>query len=916
MSVVHWTGIDATARRQLISFLGNPLGYVFILGFVLIAGAVLFWLESGGSSYFARNIADLGPWLRDDAFGWLLAVLLPALAMGAWAAERDHGTEEHLLTLPLSPLDALLGKWLAIAAFFTLALLCTLSHVGVVAWLGDPDWGAVFANYLGWWLAGLAFAAIALFASTLVSLPAIAFVIGVVGCAIAQWAFHVFGYYDGFARGVVSIGAVASALAVAAGALGAATFVLSSRRWRPGSHAVVVTQVASLVFALVLVANLARLGGRAGLDVDTTVEGLSSVSPASVQALRALQAPVTITAFISRDLPPELALKGKEVIDKLKAIERAAPSMIRLDIRYPSDALDDDGAWAQTEFNLKPRRQIVDSASGRRMADVFLGAAVSSAGRTQVIEHFDPGLSVEYELVRAIRSVSQTQKRVLGIATTDLEIMGGFDYRTMSMTPSWDIVEEWKRQYEVRSVSLDSEVSPEIEALVVPQPSTLTQAQIERLHDYIWNGRPALLLEDPFPFFQVLQGRGDLIPSQPKRNPARGMFAAANEETTPKGDLRPLLRALGIDFRPDETYWSDYNPSHYFRDLIPPNFVWLTQGRDAIRGNEVTTGVNALLLPFPGGLFSVADQPSGLSVAPLLLPAQGSPWGMNTIMDLIQHSWQGQVQLRRQDEVKRRAYPDQQKRPPLAVLITGTMPSAYPRLPPGTKAEEGKEPPKPQSGTPSPKPVRVIIIADIDLVDNEFFRFYRDQGNQLGKQDELRPLMDLKNIQLVANAVDALFNDTSYLALRTRRPQARPLTRLEAVATAAREARRLQLEAITTDLQAKIDKINDDFQASLRKIEERTDLDEETKAHEKSRAEIVGQRRIQREINELKLKMEQEERRLEIQQARAVEAYHWRVKFLAVVIPSAILALVAVVVFVNRLIAEKTQIPASRRRQS
>lgn len=914
MSVLHWSGIDATARRQLSSFLGNPLGYVFILAFVLIAGAVLFWLETGSGSYFARNIADLGPWLRGDAFGWLLAVLLPALAMGAWAAERDHGTEEHLLTLPLSPLDALLGKWAAIVVFFTLALLCTLSHVGVVAWLGDPDWGAVFANYLGWWLAGLAFAAIALCASTLVSLPAVAFVLGVVGCAIAQWAFHAFGYYDGFARGVVSIGAVASALAVSAGALGAATFVLSSRRWRPGSQAVVVAQVASLLFALVLVANLARLGGRAGLDVDTTVEGLSSLSPASVQALRALAAPVTITAFISRDLPPELALKGKEVVDKLKAIERAAPAMIRLDLRYPSDALDDDGAWAQTEFNLKPRRQVVESASGRRMADVFLGAAVASAGRMQVIEHFDPGLSVEYELVRAIRSVSQTKKRVLGIATTDLEIMGGFDYRTMAMTPSWDIVEEWKRQYEVRGVSLDSEVSSEIEVLVVPQPSTLTQAQIERLHDYIWNGRPALLLEDPFPFFQVLQGRGDLIPSQPKRSPARGMFAGA-ENTTPKGDLRPLLRALGIDFRPDETYWSDFNPSHYFRDLIPPNFVWLTEGRDAIKSDAVTTGVNALLLPFPGALYTVADKPAGITVTPLLHAAQGSPWGMNTVMDLVQFSWQGQVQLRRQDEIKRRAHPDQQKRPPFAVLISGTMPSAYPRLAPDAKAEEGKEPPKPQTGTPSPKPVRVIVIADLDLVDNEFFRFYRDQGNQLGKQDELRPLMDLKNIQLVANAVDALFDDTSYLALRTRRPQARPLTRLVAVATEAREQRRLQLEAITTELQAKIDKINDDFQASLRKIDERSDLDEETKAHERSRAEIVGQRRIQREIDKLKLEMEHQERRLEIQQARTVEAYHWRVKVLAVVVPSAILALVALAVFINRLVAEKTHIPASRRRQ-
>lgn len=921
MSALNWNGIDATARRQLSSFLGNPLGYIFILAFVLIAGAVLFWIESGSTNYFSRNLADLGPWLRDDSFGWMLAVLLPALGMGAWASERDHGTEEHLLTLPLSPLDALIGKWAAVAIFFTIALACTLSHVFVIAWLGSPDWGLVFANYLGWWLAGLAFAGIAVLASTLVSLPAVAFVLGTIGCAAAQWSFHFWDFYDGFNRGVISFGAVAVALAVAAAAIGAATFVLSSRRWRPGSHAVVAAQVASLFFAIVLVANLSRLAGRGGVDADTTAEGLSSVSPASVAALKELKAPVTVSAFISKDLPPDLVLKGKEIVDKLKALERAAPSMVRLEIRNPGDALDADGTLAQTEFNLKPRKMVVDSASGRRMNDVFLGAAVASAGRTQVIEHFDPGLSVEYELVRAIRGVSDAKKRVLGVATTDLEVMGGFDYRTMGMTPGWEIVEEWKRQYEVRTVSLDSDVAADIEVLVVPQPSTLTAPQVEKLHDYVWNGRPALLLEDPIPFFQAMQGRSDLVPSQPKRNPQQqNQFGMPPQGDGPqKGDLRPLWKSLGVEFRGDETYWSDYNPSHYFRELIPPNFVWLTKERGSIESSDrspVTTGVNALLLPYPGNVTAAADKPTGITVTPLLLPASGSPWGMNTIMDLSQPSWQGQLQLKRPDEVKRRPYPDQAKRPALAVEITGGMPSAYPRLAPGAKAEAGKDAPKPATGTLSGKPAHVILIADLDLVDNEFFRFYRDQGNQMGKQDELRVLLDLKNVQFVANAVDALFDDKAYLDLRTRRPARRPLLKLEAVATAAQEARRIQEDASKDKLEAEIAQINDKFQADLAKIDARTDLDEESKAHERSRAEVVGNRRIQREINDLKLQIEKEERKLESAQSNSVKAYQWWVKFLAVAIPSAVLALIALIVFANRVLREKSNIPAARRRQA
>ncbi len=40
MSVLNLNGVTAVAKRQLHSLLANPLGYVFIFAFVVIAGAV------------------------------------------------------------------------------------------------------------------------------------------------------------------------------------------------------------------------------------------------------------------------------------------------------------------------------------------------------------------------------------------------------------------------------------------------------------------------------------------------------------------------------------------------------------------------------------------------------------------------------------------------------------------------------------------------------------------------------------------------------------------------------------------------------------------------------------------------------------------------------------------------------------
>ena len=141
--MINGNAVAATCRRQLMSLFGNPLAYVFILAFVLATSLIMFH----GDEFFKRNIADLEP-LR--TFMLIpLAVLIPALSMGAWASERELGTEEQLFSLPMTIADVLIGKWFGIAAFFSLTLLCSICNVFQLEILGDPDLGAIFALYVG-----------------------------------------------------------------------------------------------------------------------------------------------------------------------------------------------------------------------------------------------------------------------------------------------------------------------------------------------------------------------------------------------------------------------------------------------------------------------------------------------------------------------------------------------------------------------------------------------------------------------------------------------------------------------------------------------------------------------------------------------------------------------------------------------
>ena len=83
------------------------------------------------------------------------------------------------MTLPISPLEAILGKFLAAWAFIGLALVLTFPMWITVNVLGDPDNGVIFTSYLGSFLMAGAFLAIGSFVSTLTKNQVIAFIVAV-----------------------------------------------------------------------------------------------------------------------------------------------------------------------------------------------------------------------------------------------------------------------------------------------------------------------------------------------------------------------------------------------------------------------------------------------------------------------------------------------------------------------------------------------------------------------------------------------------------------------------------------------------------------------------------------------------------------------------------------------------------------
>ena len=172
------SAVVAVFRREFASYFATPLAAVFLVIFLALAGAFTFHL--GG--FFEAGQADLQPFFRFHP--WLYLLLAPAVAMRLWAEERKAGTLELLLTLPLTPWQAVLGKFLAAWAFLGLALALTFPMWVTVAWLGSPDHGVILAGYLGSWLMAGAFLAVGSALSAATRSQVVAFVLTVVVCLL------------------------------------------------------------------------------------------------------------------------------------------------------------------------------------------------------------------------------------------------------------------------------------------------------------------------------------------------------------------------------------------------------------------------------------------------------------------------------------------------------------------------------------------------------------------------------------------------------------------------------------------------------------------------------------------------------------------------------------------------------------
>ncbi len=423
-------------RKELAAYFGSPMALIFIGVFLALALFSLFWVDA----FFARSIADVRPLF--SSLPVLLILLVAALTMRQWSDEEETGTLEVLLTLPVSPWQLVLGKFLAVMAMVAVTLGLTLFIPITVSLLGNLDWGPVLGGYLAALLLAAAYTAIGLFISSRTDNSLVALVLTMVvsgllylvgsatvvdnappAVASVLRALGAGSRFDSILRGVVDLRDLIYYLSLTVFFLVLNAVSIDSKRWSHGANTLGYRRRLWLATALVglnlLVLNL-WIAPLAGLRLDLTQGREYSLSQPTRDVLNGLNEPLLIRAYISEKTHPLLAPLVPTVTDMLREYEIAGNGRVQAEVVDPTKNPDLEKEANQT-YGIRPTPFRVAGRYEDTIINSYFDILIRYGDQSEVINfqdlievdpHPDGTLDVrlrnfEYDLTRALTKVVQ-----------------------------------------------------------------------------------------------------------------------------------------------------------------------------------------------------------------------------------------------------------------------------------------------------------------------------------------------------------------------------------------------------------------------------------------------------------------------------------------------------------------------------
>jgi len=398
----------------------------------------------------------------------------------------------------------------------------------------------------------------------------------------------------------------------------------------------------------------------------------------------------------------------------------------------------------------------------------YLGVAVSQDPVKVALPVLPPNQQelLEYDLIRAISRVTQTEKPVVGVLTP-LPIFGRQIPPQLAMQtgqqsqPPWIFLSELQRDFEVRQIPMDADqIEEDVDVIMLVHPKEISEVTQFALDQFVLRGGKMLALLDA----------KSLLDQPQDGNPMSAMMGGGSS------NLDTLLKAWGLTFDTAQVVAD----RKYSRELqrgagqpARPEPAWLFIDKDGIDADDaVTSQLDDLLMVLAGHFTGTPVE--GLEKTVLFHSSADSQ-----LVEPMNAMFSGQKIL---DEFK--ASDTQYD---LAVRLRGKFKTAFPDGKP--KAEdagadaEAKEPIPTalDDGTlkESTQESAVVLIGDSDFVYDNFC------VQRIQIFNVAQPING--NLALVQNLVEQLAGDVNLIGARSRATLSRPFTVVRELQAQARD---------------------------------------------------------------------------------------------------------------------------------
>ncbi len=422
-------------RKELEGYFGSPMALIFVGVFLAATLFSFFWVDT----FFARGIADVRP-----LFAWmpvLMILLVAALTMRQWSEEERSGTLEVLLSLPVSGIELVIGKFLAVMALIGVALGLTFFLPITVELLGNLDWGPVVGGYVATILLAAAYTAIGLFVSSRTDNQIVALILSVLLCGL----FYVVGSrgvtdffgdrvgeilraigsgsrFESIERGVIDLRDLLYYLSLAGIFLTLNVASLQSKRWSTGTRTRPYRRAVTLTSALIVVNMVLTnvwvfpLHAQA-LRLDLTESRQYTLSQTTRDLLNNLQEPLLVRGYFSERTHPLLAPLVPPIRDMLREYDVASGDKMDLEIIDPAEHPELEAEANQT-YGIRPRPFQVSGRYEQSVINSYFDILIRYGDQHVVLTFGDlievqssgGGVDIrlrnlEYDLTSAIRKV-------------------------------------------------------------------------------------------------------------------------------------------------------------------------------------------------------------------------------------------------------------------------------------------------------------------------------------------------------------------------------------------------------------------------------------------------------------------------------------------------------------------------------